>query len=83
MESVTNAGEFAQWSLDTRGPECRMIGNGTDEMTSITAWVKDSLTIPDGVRVVRQYEAEGTAPAMRDNDVEGWNKYELELENAE
>lgn len=80
---IDTAAEFLEWSFEIRGEDCLVVTNDIstddDRPDRAAIWAAESVEIPEGVVVEQQYDAPGTAPAVRDRDVEGWTKYELRL----
>lgn len=83
VDSIETAEEFLEWSFEIRNEDCLVVTNdisGNDDRPNrATIWAAESIDVPEGVVVETEKEAEGTAPAVEDRDVEGWTKYELRL----
>lgn len=80
---MDSAEDFYEWTFEIRGNDCKCVSNkpvgSNNENVSAKAtfWSKEPMDFPRDVSLVESGLATGEAPAVDEEEVSGWNKYEV------
>lgn len=80
METAT---DFYDWTFEVRGESCKCVSNHPvgdgdgDVPARATFWSEDEMSFPDRVVIEDERVATGEAPAVDEDAVEGWNRYDV------